>query len=290
MAFPASSVATSPPSPHRKQCHREKILEPLLYISKAPITNLQAALAKQQWKAGGPQGTCMLYTGAKGSVQTDYDKRWRIKIPKLATASGGFVEQSQVNKLNAQMPRKHPLTDQALEEFYRNRKLVVFPEQDEDRLVNLIFVVLRVHQPDVFQHYLTWANSPTPAGEDITWVVCHRCHMGHEVCGNSDHLFLGNQRINMYQKNCSRTGRPACTQCGWVEYDQNNCSCVVYPNPAHPQGITPHCIKPTEPQRNMVATLRSRIEQLESENSRLRSELSTVNAQIEEMLPTPQLL
>jgi len=258
----ASAFASVPNSPS-KQSHREKILQPLLYIASAPITNLQAALAKQQWTAGGPQGTCMLYTGARGSVQTDRDKRWRIKIPKLATASGGCVEQSQVNRLNAQMPRKYPLTDQALIEFYQRRGLVVFPTQDDDRLVNLIFVILRVHQPDTFQHYLEWAQNPPADGEDITWVVCHRCHMGHECCGHPEHLFLGNQRINMYQKNCSRTGRPACTQCGWVEYDHNTCSCVAYPNPAHPRGKTPHCIKSIEPQRNVMEEHQSRIQQLE---------------------------
>lgn len=229
----------------------------------------------------------MLYSGARGSVQTDPDKRWRVKIPKLATANGGLVEQSQVNKLNAQLPRKHPLNEQALIDFYQRRGLVVFPQQDDDRLVNLIFIILRVYQPDAFQRYLNWAQS-SPQGEDIAWVVCHRCHMGHENCGHPEHLFLGNQRLNMYQKDCSRTGRPACKQCGWVDYDQAGCSCQAIPNTSDPQQRTPPCIKSTVPQRSVVEELRGRIQQLEKENSTLRSELAKVQSQAE-LFPSPQL-
>ena len=167
--------------------HRDKVQPNLAYIGSAPLPNLKAALAKQRTLSGvGPQRNCVFYQGQIGSVQRDTDKFWRIKIPKLATLDGQIISKKVISQFNATLPRIVPLTTKQLHKRYRRNHWSVFEPQDDDRLVSVIMVVLRVHKPDEFESLYQWSIRPLvqPPGYDHMWVICHRCHQGHKNCGN----------------------------------------------------------------------------------------------------------
>lgn len=225
----------------------------------------------------------MFYTGQQGSIQEDNDKIWRIKIPKLAESDGSPVDQQTVNKLNASLPRKIPLSKSGLVDFYQRRGYSVFVEQNDDTLVNLFMVVLRVHQPEPFDRYYRWSQEASHDNE-IAWVICHRCHQGHKCCGNPAHLFLGNQQINMNQKVCSATGNLAvcnkCEKCGWATYLES-CPCQAMHNPCSPDGTVPPCVKNLTPQRCYIDELQVELRRLQEQTAALQAENVTLQGRLD---------
>jgi len=179
---------------------RDSLCESLKYIDNAPLPYLREVLDRYAPVDGGPSKQCSLYRLRSG------------------TASKEAIERQKIRKC---IPPHAP-----------------YSAHDGSKSM-VVFIVLKVHKPDLFQRLYQWAKREIASSDPETWVVGHSCHQGHDCCYNPAHLFLTTNSINMRQRSCAVLGA-SCAACGYVPA----CTCGSIVNCAMVDGRVPPCVRP----------------------------------------------